>query len=975
MIVNTLKTFVLILFCSFASASHAAFEYAPNLHWKTLHTSHFEIHFNQTEESIAQEVADIAERTHIKLTDYFEWIPRAKTHIVISDEQDFFNGFASFLPANRMVIYVTPPDDLTSLLDNYSNSLETLIVHEYAHIVHLDKVTGAQRTLRSVFGRFDWLLLTPFPNAWQPPWIIEGIATYHESQIEPTSGRGNNNYFRGLMRNEVVNGIKPIWQVNQINSDWPVFSTRYLYGVYFQQFLQAEYGDEGIQRWIDDYSSNLIPFRINDSSRRAFGKPLADMWELFEDYLHQEFDQEIQQRRDQGLSIGTSLSTSGLLTGYPRSLANGDIFYVETYADKQTRLMHLKQGSSGAEVLTEVYGNQFDLHPEQGFLFAERDVQNNVRSISDLYRYDINTLKKTQLTKNQRYLAAAWHPQGKQIIALRNQAGNKQLDLLSHDGTFIQTLWKGENKENISSLQWSPNSEYLVASVWRNGNWNLEKFILDSQQWQTLTLTAGIEVQPVFSQDGLSLLFSADYDGVFNIYRFDLSSKVITQLTNVMGAAIAATEVGVTTDTVMPTEPKRLAIMSLGKQGFDVIVTDELTMVSKSLAVTKKTSSTKQVAHNDKAVNQQITRNTLDYRITDYHGWSDITPKSWFPYFDLEDEQSEWGFTTFGSDPLSRHRYFLLAAYDTKNDWAVGEVSYAYDRWNPTLKLNASREVFTVSDQQGSLAGADSDQLSAELVWPFLKRDRQWAAHFAYVQERDRLKLRLNPTVRNFDIKDERLGLALSFNSSKRYLRSISKVDGQQFRLVYEDSSVFDGFYDGKTTTADWRGYFRLSDQQVFATRLLYGRGSGNSKPFRLGGTTNGFFLETPGSANRSSTESIFDRRQYALRGYPSGLRALQSKNAAVVEAEWRFPLLRLERGFMAPPLGLTQLSGTVFYNAGTAWSESFESDDVRQGAGVELNAELLLGYQLGVNLRLGFAHGADAGGEDQVYLKLGQTF
>jgi len=74
----------------------------------------------------------------------------------------------------------------------------------------------------------------------------------------------------------------------------------------------------------------------------------------------------------------------------------------------------------------------------------------------------------------------------------------------------------------------------------------------------------------------------------------------------------------------------------------------------------------------------------------------------------------------------------------------------------------------------------------------------------------------------------------------------------------------------------------------------------------------------------------------------------------------------------MAPP---HQLHGTIFYSAGNAWEQGNQIDDLSHSAGVEINTKLVLGYFIPLNLRLGFAHGFDEGGEDKAYLEVGFTF
>jgi len=122
-----------------------------------------------------------------------------------------------------MHLLVTPPTG-SSTVSDHDNWLELLIIHEYTHILQLDKVSGFPSTLRKLFGRNLFL----FPNILQPPWLIEGLATYEETDKARGIGRGQGTMFRGLMRQEVINGIKPLRQINQPLDSWPLNTVRYL---------------------------------------------------------------------------------------------------------------------------------------------------------------------------------------------------------------------------------------------------------------------------------------------------------------------------------------------------------------------------------------------------------------------------------------------------------------------------------------------------------------------------------------------------------------------------------------------------------------------------------------------------------------------------------------------------------------------------------------------------------------------------
>jgi hypothetical protein len=126
--------------------------------------------------------------------------------------------------------------------------------------------------------------------------------------------------------------------------------------------------------------------------------------------------------------------------------------------------------------------------------------------------------------------------------------------------------------------------------------------------------------------------------------------------------------------------------------------------------------------------------------------------------------------------------------------------------------------------------------------------------------------------------------------------------------------------------------------------------------------------------AKEQVNEAVFNRRDYALRGYKEGLAQLRGRRLQMLTAEWRFPLQRLETGFMAPPVGLMQWFGTVFAETGSAYQDSAET--YYSSAGFELTADVNLFYNLTLRTRVGYAHGFDKDiGDDRVYLKIGSSF
>jgi Tol biopolymer transport system component len=959
------RLIIYLLLCSmatFSTTAMAALSQDPALHWRTLYTTHFAIHFHAGEESLAQEVATIAERVHTRLSATFAWQPRERTQVMLTDRVDVSNGSASPLPRNEMWLIVTPPDG-SSVIGDYDNWLELLITHEYTHILQLDKVGGLPQGLHKVFGRQLFL----FPNLLQPAWLIEGLATHQETDKIRGIGRGQSAWFRMLMRLEVAHAIKPLRQVNQPLVSWPTGHVRYLYGAYFYQFIAERYGAGKVTELVEEYSDNLLPFAINTNSNKVLGKPLTPLWSEFSAYLQTQFTPEIQRIHQQGETTGRRLTHSGYFTGVSQVAANGDVYFTRQDLQSEPGLMRLTKDSQQIQRVANVRSRHFDLHPTAGIVLAELNAVRNTNLFSDLYHIDPASGRKTRLTRGGRYLYASWSPDGRQIIAVHNAQGQQALHLLDTHGKLLDTLWQGNDHTILSAPDWSPGGQHVVLSVWRPQTlWNLELFNIPQRHWQRLTHGPDIEIDPRFSTDGKAIVFSADYytsfndAPIFNLYRLTLTGSKLTRLSNVLGGAFAP---------ALAADDNGLYYMGAGHNGFDLYHLAAPQAIP--VPTTENTSQT-----NTEPVKPRGTIHAKIRQIEDYNALPLIAPTSWFPYLQFDDTHNEIGFTTEGADPLRRHLYNLLLAYDSRENWLAGFANYLYDRWNPTLKLSLSRQVLANLDNNNKIERyRNDDTFGLVAMWPFFSYERQWLLHLGVVGQWESDKIIRSNRGTAPTLRDPLAGIAVTLNTARRYPRSISPSYGRQLRLIAEDSDAFNSNYSGQTYTLDWREFIDLPGQHVLATRLVGGWGTGAPKPFRLGGSRETSISTTPEVAALAAPTRLFGQRRYPLRGYPEGRADLRGRRMALIEAEWRFPIALVERGFMSPPLGLHRLHGKLFHNWGQIWTQGNDIPSLRRSAGAELSTELILGYWLPLDLRLGYAKGFNHGGEDQVYLQLGASF
>ena len=101
------------------------------------------------------------------------------------------------------------------------------------------------------------------------------------------------------------------------------------------------------------------------------------------------------------------------------------------------------------------------------------------------------------------------------------------------------------------------------------------------------------------------------------------------------------------------------------------------------------------------------------------------------------------------------------------------------------------------------------------------------------------------------------------------------------------------------------------------------------------------------------------------LRGYAPV--AVAGRSYALGNAEYRFPIVNIDRGQSTLPVFLNRINGSLFVDYGSAF-DVFRDARFKTGVGGELWFDTLLGYVVPFTFRLGYAKGLASLGIDKVY-------
>jgi Tol biopolymer transport system component len=956
--------FSIVILLIITGASPVLAKFDPSFVWTTLETPHFLIHYHQGGEEIAKRAAVIAEDVHARLVPRIKWEPKDKTRLVLVDAMDEANGYTSPIPYNLVVIFLTLPSGGPGFgLTSYDDWLRLVITHEYTHVLHLDMVTGGPEALQMVLGRIY------FPNLFEPIWMIEGLATYEETE-QTNGGRGRSPGAEMVIRTAALeNAFPSLGQASVYPDSWPSGQVPYLFGQAFTRYIAEKYGREKLAEISTVYSGRWFPFLVTSTGRKVLNADYEDLWNEWQNGLAAQYGKQREELAAKGLTRSTPLTKRGFMNTNPAYSPDGSqIAYAVGYGDEYPGIYLARSDGSKETKLTEnvfpgsASGTSLAWDREGKKLYYTKiEIIRNTGYYNDLYSYDLASRREVRLTKGLRARDPQPSPDGTKLLFVMNKMGITRLAMLDlakgrtdpadEKDIIVLTPWGAEQYETPC---FSPDGNRIAVGLWQPGGFRDIRLIDPSGNvLEDITHDKAIDVGPAWSLDGKYLYFSSDRSGIFNIYAYELDTKKLFQVTNVLGGAFSPS-----------TSPdgKTLAFASYSSRGYDVHT------MTLDQAAWKPAEP-----YTDHYPSASYAEKPVDTSSRPYSPLSTIYPRFWLPWFGYSYESGTMvGAFTFGMDAVQRHQYTASLLYGPKNGRVWYGIDYFYDGFYPTLHLHASDNDTTYADflrdGQGVRDYVERDKtFGLALIVPILKNADQQSLTIGY-RRKELSHLTDLPPWPGYTVPLPAEGdlvsgrLSYLFNSSRQYAYSISPEQGRTLEFGAErfDKSLGSDFEYTKYS-ADWHEYLNLPwKHHVLLARAFAGTSTGTAPPqgaYQLGG-------DNPGDI----TLNLIDQT-VTLRGYPSNV--LRGQKAALGSLEYRFPITNLEQGWDTKPFYYRRFHGALFFEAGNAWDGTYHESELKRSVGAEARLDMTLAYYLPITIRFVVAKGLDKDGETQAYLGL----
>ncbi|MDQ6872523.1 MAG: hypothetical protein M3037_11055, partial [Gemmatimonadota bacterium] len=833
------------------------------------------------------------------------------------------------------------------------------------HIFHLDRSRGFWRGAQAIFGRNPLL----FPNAYEPSWVLEGLAVYYESRLTGVGRLESSEHSMIARAAALANRLPTLQELSPGTSRFPGGAVVYVYGSLLFDYLSRTRGPASIRDFVERGSKTLFPFFLTPTSRGAFGESFQTAWEHWRDSLVREM-----KAPHQVMPEWQELTHSGRVALFPRWLGDSALLY---------------SGNKGREMpaayQVSLNGREKNLGRRNGtgtnvmladgsILFSQPDYLDPYHLRQDLYVQRGG--RELRLTRGARLSSADVRPDG-EVVAVQDVPATTRLVRISSRGGTITPVTSGTIDTQWMDPRWSPQGSRIVAVEQTSGISRI--VVLDENGGRLMSFAASrsINSQPSWSPDGARVYFSSEREGMPQIYVADIT------VTPVRLARLSDAATGVFSPEVSPDQTKLATVLFLA-DGDHIGVAPIPQRLGYSDVDSAQVGGRAGCATCVSIVSGLPAAGVADTsKATRYSPWLSLLPRYWLPVFgSTSTDGSFLGAATSGYDIVSRHNYAIEVHHNFRFHDNAAWLWYRYAGLGlPLIDLSATQDfshdiLYTGTTGNFTNVGnfIERDRIVSLQATFIRPRFRSYSLasiggeieNFSYSTRPDTLLARL-PSFYSRSPTFPAIVASLGWSNAQRPDLSISPEDGLSASLRGRQRWQSGTSGSSTRSVVAVSSIYKSLDLPGFSHHVLALRGAGgltderSPDRFSAGGISGSTLDVLPGVPLGEA------RRTFGVRGYPAGIEGgIRAYSAAL---EYRAPLTAPSRGFRFIPVFIDKTSLTLFGETGRAFCPASASasgsgvcrasdagNPAMTSAGAELNVDTGLQLDVPARVRLGVA-------------------
>jgi Tol biopolymer transport system component len=508
--------------------------------FKVLHTKHFEIYYYNEEESAVKYAASMAERWYTRHSELLHDTLDGPQALILYD------GFPQFIETN------VSQEMIGQGVGGFTEPIERRIVLPFAgplaetdHVIGHELVHAFQFDITSKHN----LKKGGLPAAAQMPlWFIEGMAEYLSiGQKDPNTAM----WMREATQKELPD-------ISDLSSGrfFP-----YRYGQSLLAYVGGKYGNDKIEDLLKQMAIKQSEKEAIISVFHITPDSLSKEWHAA---LHAQYDSLakitsspdkyggvlISDKKNGGdLNISPSLSPDGkhLIFFSSKDLFSIDLFLADAKTGKIERNIFKTEFNTHLQNLEFISSSGAWSPDGNKFVFAAVEDGRPVLTILDIN--DASIKQVLRFPKLAEIFNPSWSPDGRYIVFSALSGGLTNLFIYDFSTESSHPL----TDDAYAELQpaWSPDGKYIAFVTDRFttklsdlslGNYQIALMNFETGEIKELKgFDDGKNINPQWSHDGNNLYFISDHNGIDNIYRKNITSGQIYQITNLFGGASGIT--------------------------------------------------------------------------------------------------------------------------------------------------------------------------------------------------------------------------------------------------------------------------------------------------------------------------------------------------------------------------------------------------------------------------------------------------
>jgi hypothetical protein len=527
---KTISIVVLLLIFSASIAKAQFFQTGQDpssIDWRQINTTNFQIIYPEEFEKQAQRLSFVLEKVY----DYGWKTLDSKPHkisVVLHTRTVNSNGLVAWAP-KRIELFTTPNQKIYS-----QDWLEQLALHEFRHLVQLDKIqTEMPGLIKVILGEQATAIAV---GAYLPFWFLEGDAVVTETALS-NSGRGRLASFSMPYRAQLIEREAYSFDKAYLGSFKDYVPNHYELGYLMVGKSREKFGSKiwaDAVKKVGDHPLSLTP--LNSTIRKNTNQSAKQLYSGIFEELANDWKQELLTRSIDSISIVSPLRKVYTEYLYPQFYQDSFIVAYRISLDDIGRFVQIGPDKSEKVIYTPgtIFEESASLE-ENLLIWAERraDLRWAHADRSVIQVLNIENGKIYEIRNQNKLFSPVISPDLKTFAAVEVDAENtislsvfdlktgirKERFNTADNQYFFTPCWD-EKGENIYFVSLAAKGKYL-------GSVNLK-----TKQLQQLTeYTFANLKNPTCS--GNNVIFSSDFSGVDNIYSLDLKSKKIFEIASV----------------------------------------------------------------------------------------------------------------------------------------------------------------------------------------------------------------------------------------------------------------------------------------------------------------------------------------------------------------------------------------------------------------------------------------------------------